>query len=53
MFLYKDKETHLTLRESLKEVLIELNPCDLALYEGMVEIFEKELSVVQDNSFSF
>lgn len=46
MFLFSGKETWRDLRPDLLQVLLELNQCDMRLYERMLEKFEDQLDVL-------
>jgi len=35
----------------LRKVLVEANACDMKLYHVMVEMFEKEIEIVNSNYF--
>ena len=51
MFLYSNKETKENLRADLRHALEKANACDMKLYSKVVGIFDKELQVVQTNTF--
>ena len=51
MFLFDSKESWSSLRPEMLAVLLNVNKCDLLLYEKMKTIFEKELEVINDTNF--
>jgi hypothetical protein len=53
MQIYSNKETALELRKDLRDVLLEVNPCDMQLYEEMVRLFMTELEVLDIKTFDF
>jgi hypothetical protein len=51
MHIYSGKETEATIRGDLREVLVGVNQCDMALYAKMTEIFQTEMKVLATEAF--
>jgi hypothetical protein len=51
MFLYSGKETLKTIRPELLEVLHDVNKCDMILYEEMILLFNKQISIFKPDYF--
>ena len=50
-FKRNDEDQASNIREDLRNVILDLNQCDMKLYIRMTEIFEKELSIINDVSY--
>ncbi len=51
MDIYSGKETMANLKESARQHILDLNQCDLAVYERMVLRFEKQLAAIRASGF--
>lgn len=51
MQIYSNKETSSDLRDDLRAVLLEVNICDVQLYEEMLRLFHLQLEVSMAKSF--
>ena len=53
MYLYREKETHADLRPELMQVLLDLNTCDMQLYNAMLSRFNLQLAILKSHYFMY